>query len=92
MQFYVHHINPHYAATWADTYFEGWHYGIGWQAAPPVEPQFFELQCQSLAAVRDLTEQLERKGHTLGEAQKPASGSSWPAGPSIDAIRNAPPL
>jgi hypothetical protein len=92
MHFYVHHINPHYAATWADTYLAGWHYGIGWRITPPVEPQHFNLQCQSLAAVRDLTEQLERQGHTLGEAQKPASGWEGPAGPSAEEIRNSPPL
>ena len=57
-KWYIHRIDPHYAATHADTYFEGWHYGSWENEEYPIEPGHFKFQHKHLDAAKDVARQL----------------------------------
>ncbi len=52
MRFYIHPINPHFAATHADDYFKGWQYGIWEHPYPAAEPSLYQIQSQHLEAAQ----------------------------------------
>ncbi|HJZ23481.1 MAG TPA: hypothetical protein VJ201_03425 [Candidatus Babeliales bacterium] len=58
MSYYIHFINPHESAEHADTYFEGWHYGLHRKPEPAISPHFYEYQSKNLEAAEDLKKQL----------------------------------
>lgn len=53
MLFYIHPINPHYAASHADDFFAGWQYGIWRHPHPALEPSDYEFQAKHLEAAQD---------------------------------------
>jgi hypothetical protein len=59
MKFYIHPINPHYAATHADDFFEGWEFGIWEHPYPALEPSLYRFQSRNLEAARDTQRQAE---------------------------------
>jgi hypothetical protein len=65
MKFYIHPINPHYAATHADDYFEGWKFGIWEHPYPALEPGFYRFQSKHLEAARDTQQQAEQASRDI---------------------------
>jgi hypothetical protein len=68
MKFYVHPINPHYAATHADVFRAGWPYGIWEHPYPAREPGAYQFHSRTLEAAQDLRAQAEHgTAHLAGE-------------------------
>jgi len=59
VKFYIHPINPHYSATHADEFRQGWQYGIWEYPYPAPEPFLYRLQSKNLAAAQDVCSQAE---------------------------------
>lgn len=65
MKFYIHPINPHYAATHADDFFAGWHFGIWEHPYPALEPCHYRFQSKNLDAARDTQKKAEQAARRL---------------------------
>jgi hypothetical protein len=79
VKFYIHPINPHYSATYADDFFAGWQFGIWEHPYPALEPCHYRFQSKHLEAARDMQQQAERANRKLPDA--PVKGD-WLALPS----------
>jgi hypothetical protein len=83
MRFYIHPINPHYAATHADDYFEGWKFGIWEHPYPALEPGFYRFQSKHLEAARDTQKQAEQASRDIPDL--PVKGEWLTLSAGVDA-------
>lgn len=80
MKFYIHPINPHYGATHADEFGQGWQYGIWEHPYPALEPFMYRIQSKNLAAAQDARAQAEAAtAHVVGACVR-KQGMTLPEG------------
>jgi hypothetical protein len=59
VKFYIHPVNPHYAATHADVFAEGWQYGIWEHPYPALDPAQYQFQSKDLQGAQATRKQAE---------------------------------
>jgi len=84
MKFYIHPINPHYSATYADDFFAGWKFGIWEHPYPALEPFHYRYQSKHLEAARDTQKQAEKASRKLPD--EPVNGEWMPLPDGVDAF------
>lgn len=61
MTIFVHKVNPHYSATHADIYFEGFKYFVSFYKDYPIEPGVFNTPVENLDVVEKLGNYLDEE-------------------------------
>lgn len=75
MQFFIHPINPNYAATHMDVVDDGWYFGIWEHPYPALEPSAYRIQSRTLVAAEDSRKQAEKA--TKHIASKTIPPDAW---------------
>lgn len=67
MKYFIHPLNPHVSATFADDFRDGWRFGIWPHPYPAPEPFHYEFQSRNLEAAQHSKLQAEEATRHLAD-------------------------